>query len=750
MKKIIIGLSIIVVLISGFIIFNYSSGQRLVLSEEEINYIENNKDTIFMVGYFPTPAERRFCEKLCQQIERDTSLKLRVYDDSWHHTLSLLEKGSLPIVTNMNMTKKREDFTLFTDSLVPIDCGIYSGNYQTIGSFNDINGKIIGVEKDTALSESFPAEYPLLDYTLKVYNTFEETRQAFERGEIDGFLSTKSYDEKVKNLHFFKVDSITLDTNHVGVSKQYPILYSILSKEVSFLIDQKWDTDVSRVINYEFEKSLIDFTDAEKKYLKENEVIRVGLPTEYFLYAYGEDYNPQGTIPEILKKIEFISDIYCSYEYDELEDLRLREDIDLYVDYETSKNFFSPSIFSEEILIVGSADKNMINEIYELSMYNVGVFGVPNAYDFLKVNMPNIDLLEYKDIELAAKAIRKGRIDYLVVPHLFFETTLKDQSLHGYFNVNINRFVSDDEQLMQIISKCLFIIDTDTIVEETMEKAIPSVLTDQVIIISLLAMALIAGGYKVLRMIRALYYIDNEYNLYNVHYLERHIKKKNPYFMVIELDEIDVIELHYGSKILKKYLTKFIREIKSKLQKKEYLIFLEKNKFLLVLYGDIDKYIAFMNKLEVLSEKRKLLNYKKSICYCLYDDTLGVGDTLSKMAIGLKIAKESNEVLNLTDEKYQQYKDRVAMEIQLKESIIKNEITLHYHDIVGQDKEVIGQYVSTKVKGVMNVYKRAEKMGLAAKLDKNVLSNILKASNHHQVFVKVSTRPLCQIIFLNG
>lgn len=214
------------------------------------------------------------------------------------------------------------------------------------------------------------------------------------------------------------------------------------------------------VINYELEKALVDFTEVEQNYLDNKEVIRVGLPTEYFLYAYGEVYNPKGPLPAVLNKIEFISNTTFVYEFDRLENLRLREDIDVYIDYELSNNHYSESIFDEEIIIVGSPNKRSIKEVYELSTYRVGIFGVPNAVAFFQKNMPTMALTEYKDMSDAVNQMNAEAIDYLIIPKQYFEMTHQDYNIYGNYRVNINRLVSGDETLIEIIDKCLFIIDT--------------------------------------------------------------------------------------------------------------------------------------------------------------------------------------------------------------------------------------------------------------------------------------------------
>ncbi|MCT4543876.1 MAG: transporter substrate-binding domain-containing protein [Vallitalea sp.] len=743
-KKILFISSIILITITIVFTIFTNNNDKLKLTDEEMKYIEQNKDTIFKVGYFPTPAERRFCIKLCKKIEEDTSLKLKIYDDTWNNTLALIKNSSLPIVMNMNKTVNRKKYALFTEPLEPISCGIYSGEENTITSFNDINGKVIGAERETALSESFPNEYPNLSYTLQIYDTFEETRKAFEDREIDGFLSTKSYDENVKGLHFFAIDSITLDTNHIGVSKEYPILYSIISKEIEILKKEKWDILVSDIINFELEKSLVDFTDIEKKYLSQKKIITVGLPTEYFLYAYGEEYNLKGILPKILEKVQFISNSNFSYKFDKLENLRLREDIDFYIDYEKSKDYVTNSVFTEDIIIASTSDKKSIKEVYDLSIYNVGIFGVPKAKNSLIHSMPNIKLKEYNNIEDANSDIKKRNLDYLIMPRLYFENTTENFSYRGDFDININRFVSDDKMIINIIDKCLFIIDTDKIIENEIIKTANNKIPLKIIFLLIILLSIVLLGIKALKTIWNLQYKDSYYGLYNIKYLDKMLKNKSCFLILVELIDVDIIKAHYGNKIFEKYINKFIMEIKTKLSAKEYIVYLGENRFLLATNTDIEKFIPLLKKIKHITINKILLMYKKRICYYDFEGDESISIILEKMHLGMKIEKERNDIIHLTNQKYEHYKNRIAKDIMIKQAIEKGEINTTFRDIVNNHENIVAKYVDIKLDGVNqnNLYKIAKRLDIEIKLDKLVLSRVLKANSNKPILIKVSSRTL--------
>lgn len=721
--------------------FFYNNNELKLTNEEQV-YIENNKETIFLVGYFPTAAERRFCEKLCQQIETDTGLKFRIYSDSWNNTLTLLQRGRLPVVMNMNKTPKRQEYTLFTSPLKPIDCGIYSGEKDTILSFADIQGKVIGVEKETALSESFPAKYPELDYQLKIYDTFEETRQGFENQEIDGFLSTKSYDDNVKGLHFFKVESITVDTNHIGVSKEYPELYSILSKEIALLKSKKWDIEVLDVINYELEKSLVDFNVEEKAYLDKKDLIKVGLPIEYDLYVRGSEYYPEGALAKVLEKIEFISTANFAYEFDSLENLRLREDIDVYIDYEKSKHYTSKTIFNEEIIILGTSGTQAINEIYELSIHKVGLFGVPKAKEMLRRSMPELSIQNFDQLNLAANAIKKEEIDYLIMPRRYYETVFNSHSLHGNFQSFINRFVSDDPMLIEILDKCLFIIDTEMIVDEIVRHEIPKLFPyGRLIGLVVLILGLVVT-YKIYQNQYKRYYFDKQYGVYNMSYLEKDYERLPKYFIAIRLEDIDEIRLHHGLKILKKYMGHFIRSIEKILDENAYLFFLHQDILLIAHPNRSEDMLSQLSKISSISTNEDILKYNKSICFyeSVPDELLQ--ETYVKLLSGLKISKKEEGVLYLTNERFQSYKQQISNEIILREKIIKNDMQILYSDVWDKNQRNIGSYAQICVENMKLNQSTLGKIGLSIEVDKYLLSHVLKSSKTGRVFVRISEMTL--------
>ncbi|QUI21668.1 transporter substrate-binding domain-containing protein [Vallitalea pronyensis] len=748
MKRIIGLICSLIGLTCMIIFFANKNVDKLGLTDEEKRFISENKDTIFLVGYFPTSAEKKFCEKLCEKIEEDTSLKLRIYENTWNNSLYLLANGKLPIVMNMCKIPKREEYAYFTDTFLPIPCGIYSDQNHIIQSFEDIKNKKIGVEKEVALLDKFVSKFPGFKDSIIVFDTFEETRNAYVHGEIDGFLASKSYDSDMRGLYFFPIESITAGSNHVGVSQSNPLLYSIINKEVTRLKEEKWDVLVLEVITFELEKSFIEFNQVERHYLEEKSSFKVGLPTEYFLYGYGEAHNPQGPLPEILEKIAFICDVDFVYEFDTLDNLRLRKDIDFFVDYDVGDRFTSKTIFEDEIIIVARSYYRYVNEVYDLANYNVGVYGVPNATSYLKENMPHISVMEYKNIDVAVKNMKKKKLDYLIIPRLYYETkkSVNQLSMRGKIETNINNFVSRDPLCVEIIDKCLTIIDTETIVHNRVAKK-PKANVSFLILLYIVSTCLFVIVLRMLtRWYRKNYYYDNKFDVYNMRYITKKLKHKDAYLVLIEISDEDQIWFHYGRKVYDKYLKNLIDYMKKEQIAGQYMALINR-KQLLIVKESIREVERLQNRLlaiQGLMIDKVMLTYNYHLCYVDYMNKEELSEAMDKLHNGLLLAKKSNQMVYYTKQQHSIYLNNLARNVDLKKKIASKAIQLVYRKIIGKDGQYLGNYVYPKCNGLRRelIYKKVKDLNIETKLDKVFIEEVLKHEQSKPLFLHISERTL--------
>ena len=723
MKKytlVIVAATFILLILSAtsYLVFNDKS---LQLTEQEKDFIAQNKDNLFLVGYFPTDAEKRFSDKLCEKIEADTGLKLRVYSDTWNNTLTLLKMGSLPIVMNMNITPNRSEYAFFTESFIPISCGIYSSETYVIDSFESMKGKTIGVEHQNALSETFQSEYPNLDYKLNKYDSFEETRAAFKRGDIDGFLSSKSYDDNVLGLNYFEIEGITKGTNHIGVSKEYPLLYSILDKEISLLIDEKWDVLLSEIITFELERTLLEFDQLESNYLSHNPSLKVGIPTEYFLYASNDDFLPHGVLPSIVEKIAFICEIDIQFVSDSLKNLRIREDIDFYVDNLESKKVNTAFIFDTDVIVVGTAEKKVISEKYELSPYKVGIVGIPNMADQLIVAMPNLDITVYQDIEHAQEQLADQEIDYLILPkHYFYATKYSDALLErGELTTKQNYFVSNNANLASLLNKSLTIIDSSWIIQDELKSAESQISKYFYLVLVLLLILLLFVIRFILKRFYNYHFKDKNFNLYNSQYLKRKIRAAEGYLALIEITNADNIRSYYGKKLYDKYLANLINNILKDQPPTERLIYLEQNKFL-YLFNDIkDINFLYQNHNKSMFMTSVTIEYGLSVCFVDFGANDSLETITNKLNMGMTLARENKTPFYFDDKQQNIQMNHMIREEKIKEALQGGLTKIKYLKIIDKDEEIFGELIIPSIEGISHhvLKKTAKKLNLETHLD---------------------------------
>ncbi|MBS7525262.1 transporter substrate-binding domain-containing protein [Fusibacter paucivorans] len=717
------------IVVLGYIVYINVINWPLYLSDEEKNYMAAHQNTIFEVGYFPTDKEQRFSEKLCAQIEADTGLKLQLYEAPWQQTLGMLKEGTLPIVMNMNITPERLTYTHFTDSFAPIPCGIYSSETSPITTFSDLNGKVIGIEKGNALAEAFASDFPNIPYTLVAFDNVQKTREAFEEGIIDGFLTSKSFEENIGSLHYFEIESISKGTNHVGVSDQYPILYSILSKEVDYLKSKKWDMAVADLIGFEVERTQIVFSDEEQVFLTEHPSLHVGIPEEYFLYYTGETYNLRGILPTIIDKIAFISNTNVYYTVDSLKNLRLREDIDFYIDNIPSQTYQSTTAFENELIAIGSADKRAFREIYELASKRIGVLGVPNLFSQLKDEMPPIDVVVFESVSSAESALKNDRIDYLVLPKDYYDMSSLRRSFieRGDFFTKSNYFVSGQATCMDILNKCLAIIDVDKIIQEQ-NNDVGRVSTNLKIVFALSGVAILLFGIDRIskRIIKKLFF-DNPYRMGNLKWLERKLRKTEGYLGLVEVADANRLRSHYGKKRYEKYMRNFAEGLRKALKSPDEVFYVTSSMYLVKAadpksFEDIHEMAR--NKIYLAD---LMLPYNVAMSYVDYTAKDTVEILLSQLLSGIEAARTKKNVYYYSAKQQDIYKNRLAREEQIKRLIKSGDIAAKCVHVVDSDGILQWRYVVPNVEGMQyqTLLRYIEKMDLGTSLNTAMLKKLL-------------------------
>lgn len=714
-KNILISIASLILVIACLVLFVSNEQSNLKLTHEEKDFINQNKDSTFYIGYYNTPLEKLVINRLCTKLSKDTGLNIYPYEEDWNINISLLRSGDLPMLANMNITDNRLEYTNFTNNMENLPIGIYSRYNYKIESYEDLEGKTIGVERNVYLLNELRLRYPEIMFTTEYYDSLKELKVALYYGEIDGFLSSYSYSEDLKLFNFFGLNGLSQRNNHIGVSKKYPLLYSIINKEIDYLIKTGWDKKIRDVVRFDLEIKQINLTDDEKVHIERNNIITVGIPSDYKYYAYGDTKSPEGIIPAFLKKINFLTNIDFVYVFDSYDNLFTRDDIEIII---SSQNLNYPStvpIFSDNLIAISNKG-NSIRELYQLEPYKIGIINDTILVDKLKILMPYLEINIFETYKGLYESLENKKIDYGIIPKKLFEKKQSNLINNGMVKERFHYIYSlhDDKALINIMNKCLTTMDTNTIVDKELVNLInDEERTDNSIIIALgimvgfliflMIFALIKKIIKLKEKWNYLLYVDSDTMLYNELWLKKRLKIEyiNYNYYLVEPCNLDSILERYGENAYKKAIKDIVVTLKEHLKTGEYIIKMKNNQFMLIKEKMTDsERILYLNQLKNLFKKSFLIfdinyTYQMHVVSLKPEEKyLNYDNLIKELEIGLRYAKYTGNVVDYNYEIYSKYKSKIDFDTKISSAIMNEEVLFKLDKIFDDKDQLYGYNVS--------------------------------------------------------
>ncbi len=190
-------------------------------------------------------------------LEKQLGLPLRKRANDWPRILQQLEEGAPVISAAVTRTEKRAKFVYFTGPYVEIPMVIVTkrefGENKTLEDFGQ---KKVAVVNDFAAEEALRKKYEGIFEIVEVKG-FKDGLRKVAFGEADGMvisLAAASYyieDEALTNLHVAgnMGGSFSLC---LGVSKNYPVLFSILSKTLDNIPPEELQAVTAKWLGFKY------------------------------------------------------------------------------------------------------------------------------------------------------------------------------------------------------------------------------------------------------------------------------------------------------------------------------------------------------------------------------------------------------------------------------------------------------------------------------------------------------------------
>ena len=514
-----------------------------------------------------------------------------VFND-WTDLLDKLNTGEIDIVPNLPGDHKWLINATSTEHVVgrfPMELVIAPDKIKS-----HINLARVRTNYDTpGLDEIAKAEG--FQYTLINYKTYQDILNAYERGEVDGYVDAMLFYNKQKNTYaVFDRQNYRLSVR----ADNQELLNRLNWAMDQLLLDQSDIRDQLKRKYFLKEGFPLLLSRDEKNFLAEKKKLRTAVLLQEKPRVYrDESGNLTGLMPEIINRISedlnIEIEIVDTNSYEKSRDLIQSGEIDFIVDaicdFSWAEKYnIEPTQQYFQMDYIPVTRENYILDTSK----NPKVACVPEMFsttNFIEMKFPKEDILYFPTIEECLKAVNDGRADVSYVNRDSVYSFIDSAEIYGLEvgtispysqSIGLGTFTGGDLKLWHILNKEVNHIDVSWI-RDTLDKHqqlsstfhFKRFVYSNVIMIILLASLLILaiGTYiykfkmnrKNLEMIHHMAYTDSRYNLPNVAWLEsqmpealENLKERNPdaktFFVVFAMMSNAVITENMGYKIVNK------------------------------------------------------------------------------------------------------------------------------------------------------------------------------------------------------
>ena len=470
------------------------SAKNINLTNEELNYINNNKIRVAMLPDFPPFSfikdnkQQGFSYDILKLISYKSGLKLGYETDKWPNNLDKFKNKKVDIIDSISFRESRTAFTNFTKPYHESPLIIFSRKEITsYTGLESLKNKKIGLTKNIFYKKDIEK---LKLFEIIEYNSFEDKLKALAFGEVDiifGHLhSTQNSIKKkgytnIKALDELNLKNLKKTDLRFGVTKENKLLFSILNKGLDSINTLEWERlshtwlNVHSPPSHEKETTaLVTLSLKEKEFLKNNDIkcITTG---SWGPFNIKENNKITGISIDywntILKHIDIKNSCQEVDTFTKVLNQIKNKTADVTISTAITKERlqyanFSKSYISYPLAITTRNSENFISNISYLENKKVAVGKDYTAYEILKYNYPKINLIQVKNINEALKLVSNGEayaaVDILpVLAHQIAKHEYTNLKITGTteFDFNMRIMVRDDyPELVSIINKSIDLI----------------------------------------------------------------------------------------------------------------------------------------------------------------------------------------------------------------------------------------------------------------------------------------------------
>jgi len=402
---------------------------------------------------------------------------------TWTELLSLFKQQKIDLMPDFYKSVERDKYTLFSMPYYQGELSLFVLENMIDNSDDFLVGKKIGIEKSDA---SIPLVQKHFSSSQVIeYLTPNELFEALESKEIDAFvcnpLLIKHYNKETKSTKFKELKSINLSDKekklislHIGVSRKMPILHSILQKAINSLSEEELHNLKMQWVVQEKEQKIF-LTKEEKEYLNFHP-IKVCIDPDWMPFEKLENGIHIGMSADYFKIIQknlgvSMQIVETSSWSQSIQKAKNRECDILSLAMSTPKrqeymNFTSPYI-KMPLVLATKMDVPFISDFDSLENKSVAIPKGYAYFEILKLQYPNLNLVEVEDIRDGLEKVKEGSVFGYVgssasIGYMFQTEYTGELKIAGKFENNWDLGIAvrnDDKILLNILQKAVLSID---------------------------------------------------------------------------------------------------------------------------------------------------------------------------------------------------------------------------------------------------------------------------------------------------
>ena len=400
------------------------------------DFVEEGKPTGFSVDFLNLLAER-------------AGLRLEYIQDTWKNLVEKGKRKEIDLLHTIFYTPERAPYFHYTQPYKTVVNGIFvRDGVEGVTSLPDLTGRRIIIAKGDSLAEHLPQLVPDADFVFM--DTYEDILKSVSLGQGDAtvmdiavvhYLIRKLTLTNIRPAGEAHVDIAEHDMSYrLAVRKDWPELQSILQKAMDTVTPDEMTALEARWFALPaFAADSIALTPEERKWLRDNSVIRVHNEKDWPPFNYFEFGRPQGLSIDYMNRLGAKLGIDIEYvtgpSWNEFLDLVKRKELDVMLNIVKTEDrqkyllYTDPYVNNPNVIV--SSTKNAFTGIEELFGK---VVAFPKGFFYEEVlakAFPQIERLPVEDTLASLKAVAYGRADAAMGEAAVIQTLINRNMLGG-------------------------------------------------------------------------------------------------------------------------------------------------------------------------------------------------------------------------------------------------------------------------------------------------------------------------------